>query len=163
MSELAYSPEKLIQDEVDHAYHVELTPHNSILPGNNLIFHLEGGSDFTDLSNTYLAVEIQMTSSEGVAVAPDAKACPINNIFHSMWSQIQVSLKDCVISHPSPNYAYRAYLKNLLNYSKDSKETWMKNIGFYMDQATAFDEEANTTLATKRDLITGKKISKVEG
>ena len=163
MSELAYSPEKLIQDEVDHAYHVELTPHNSILPGNNLIFHLEGGSDFTDLSNTYLAVEIQMTSSDGAAVDAGAKACPINNIFHSMWSQIQVRLKDCVISHPSPNYAYRAYLENLLNYSKDSKETWMENIGFYMDQPAAFDSEANTALPKRRDLITGKKTLRLKG
>ena len=163
VSELAYSPQKFVQQEIDHCYHVALTPHNSIIQGNNLIFHIEGGSDFTDLGNTILEVEIRVQTTDGEEVAATKNVSPINNIFHSMWSQVQVHLKDTVVSHASPNYGYRAYLENLINFSKESKDTWLTSVGWYMDQATQFDNVANTALATRRELITGDKLLKLRG
>ena len=108
MSELAYNPTKMVQNDIDHTYDVELTPHNTIIQGNNLLFHIEGGSDWVDLANTFLTVDIQMTDADGAGVDNTMAAAPINNIFHSLWSQVQVVLKNSTISHPSPNYPYRA-------------------------------------------------------
>ena len=53
MSELDYNLPKAYQNEIDHTYDIELTPHNSIIQGNNLIFQIESGTDFTDLGNTF--------------------------------------------------------------------------------------------------------------
>ena len=163
VSELAYSPQKLIQQDIDHCYHTALTPHNSIIQGNNVIFHIEGGADFTDLGNTFLEVEIRVRATDDAAVADTKNVCPINNIFHSMWSQVQVRLKDCDVGHPSPNYGYRAYLENLVNFSKQSKDTWMTSVGWCMDQADKFDVVGNGALAKRRGLIAADKILKLRG
>ena len=159
VSELAYSPPKLIQQD----YTIALTPHNSIIAGNNVIFHIEGGTDFTDLGNTILEVEIRVSTAAGEEVGTTKNVCPVNNIFHSLWSQVQVKLKDCIVSHPSPNYGYQAYIENLLNFSKQSKDTWMTSIGWYMDQATKFDDATNTSLAARRAWVTGAQTLKLRG
>ena len=163
MSELAYNPTKMVQNDIDHTYDVELTPHNTIIQGNNLLFHIEGGSDWVDLANTFLTVDIQMTDADGAGVESTTAAAPINNIFHSLWSQVQVVLKNSTISHPSPNYPYRAYIENLLNFSAASKNSWMKNHGFCLDQAGKFDDSSNTAIAKRRKPLEGKKIFKLKG
>ena len=163
VSELAYSPPKMVQQDIDHSYTIALTPHNSIIAGNNVIFHIEGGTDFTDLANSFLEVELDVTTSAGEALAAGKAVCPINNIFHSLWSQVQVKLKDCIVSHPSPNYGYQAYIENLLNFSKQSKDTWMTSVGWYMDQATKFDDAANTSLGARRAWVAGTETLKLRG
>ena len=163
VSELAYSPPRMVQQDIDHSYTISLTPHNSIIQGNNVIFHIEGGTDFTDLANSFLEVEIDVTTSAGEALAAGKAVCPINNIFHSLWSQVQVKLKDCIVSHPSPNYGYQAYIENLLNFSKQSKDTWMTSVGWCMDQATKFDDVANTSLAARRTWVAGTETLKLRG
>ena len=80
VSELAYSPPKMVQQDIDHSYTIALTPHNSIIAGNNVIFHIEGGTDFTDLGNTILEVEIRVTTAAGEDVAGAKNVCPVNNI-----------------------------------------------------------------------------------
>ena len=163
VSELAYSPPRMVQQDIDHSYTISLTPHNSIIQGNNVIFHIEGGTDFTDLANSFLEVELDVTTAAGEALAAGKAVCPINNIFHSLWSQVQVKLKDCIVSHPSPNYGYQAYIENLLNFSKQSKDTWMASVGWCMDQATKFDDVANTSLAARRTWVAGTETLKLRG
>ena len=163
MSELAYNPRKMVQNDIDHVYDVELTPHNTIIQGNNLLFHIEGGSDWVDLACTYLTVDIRMTDTDGNAVDDTMEVAPINNVFHSLWSQVAVVLKNSTISHPSPNYSYRAYIENLLNFSSASKTTWMKNVGFFMDEHKKFDDATNAALADRRKPLEDKKVYTLKG
>ena len=76
MSELDYNLPKAIQNEIDHTYEIELTPHNSIIQGNNLIFQIESGTDFTDLGNTFLSVELKVLKSDDSRVASTDSCCP---------------------------------------------------------------------------------------
>ena len=163
VSELAYSPQKFVQEDIDHSYHVALTPHNTIIQGNQLIFHIEGGADFTDLANTVMECEIRIRSLADEAVATTKNITPVNNILHSMFSQVQVQLKDTIVTHASPNYGYQAYFENLLNYSKGSKDTWMTSVGWCMDEADKFDEPTNAALAKRRAWITEDKLLKLRG
>ena len=163
MSELSYSPVKLLQNEIEYSYTTELTPHNSIIAGNNIIFHIEGGTDFVDLAHTSLEIDVKVTQVDGTALTEQTKVAPINNILHSVFSQVQVKLKDTVISHPSPNYGYRAYLETLLNYDRQAKDTWLKSQGWYFDQAGEFDTAANTAVALRRSLVVNKKILTLKG
>ena len=114
LSELDYNPPKIIQNQVDHAYTIDLSPSNTLIAGNNINFRIESSDDFIDLANTELSIELQLTKADGEKIADDThKIAPVNNILHSFWSQVQIKLKDSTISHPCPNYAYRAYLEHL--------------------------------------------------
>ena len=131
LSELDYSNHKVIQEDIDHSYLVELTPQNSILPQNPLVFAIESGTDFVDLAKTVLKLTLSMSDEAGDPVTAEDKVGPINNFANSLFSQIAVSLKDTTITQPNPNYAYRAYFDNLLNYNSGAKDTWLKFEGFY--------------------------------
>ena len=162
-SELEYSPAKLIQNEIDYAYTTDVNPQNTIVQGNNIKFHIEGGPDFVDLANTYLTLEIRLVNADGEGVDDTKQVCPVNNIFHSLWSQVQVTLKNTDVSHPSQTYPFRPYLENLISYSLDFKTTWMTNQGWYLDEAGKFDEGENSALATRRATILRGKTLKLRG
>ena len=44
----------------------------------------------------------------------------VNNFMHSLFSQVDVSFNQKLVTPPSNSYAYRAYIENLLNYSTDA-------------------------------------------
>ena len=159
LSELDYSNHKVIQEDIDHSYLVELTPKNSILPQNPLVFAIESGTDFVDLAKTVLKLTLSMSDEAGDPVTAEDKVGPINNFANSLFSQIAVSLKDTTITQPNPNYAYRAYFDNLLNYNSDAKNTWLKFEGFYQDTAGLFDDATNAGLLARKALfLDGAKV-----
>lgn len=41
---------------------------------------------------------------------------PVNNIFHSLFRQVNLSLNNQQVAQNTYNYAYRSYVENLLNF-----------------------------------------------
>ena len=112
LGELDYSDKKMIQTDILHTYDIELTPRNSILESNPIIFQIDSSNDFTDLSKTFLKLTLSINNAaDGSAVAAEDNVSLINNFANSIFSQISVMLKNTTISHPNPNYAYRAFNK----------------------------------------------------
>merc|ERR1712055_197936 len=61
---------------------------------------------------------------------------PINNIFDSLWSSINIKLNGCEITDPSSKwYAYKAYFENHISYSSSCKENVLSYRGYYKDRA----------------------------
>ena len=59
---------------------------------------------------------------------------PINNIFDSLWSSINIKLNGCEITDASSKwYAYKAYLENHISYSSSCKENVLSYKGYYKD------------------------------
>lgn len=160
VSELDYFSKKYIQNDISHGYFVELTPRNTIIPNNPLVFQIDASSDFVDLARTQLKVVLSMRDADNANLDQNAIAAPVNNICSSLFSQVSVSLKGTTISHSDPNYSYRSYFENLLNYSDESKSTWMRQMGWFKDTAGSFDVNTNNGLIKRRDLFAGG--SKVE-
>ena len=153
LSESDYSDRKMIQTDIDHDYFSELTPRNTIIKNNPIVFQIEPSTDFIDPSRTELKLTLSLTDNDGNHIASEPAISPINNIVHSIFSQVSVSLKNTVISHPNANYGYRSYLENLLNFSTESKKTWMTQEGFFMDETDKFDSKTNTGLLTRKTLF----------
>ncbi len=51
---------------------------------------------------------------------------PVNNLIHSLFSQCQVYLNNKGVENTNSNYAYKAYLNNLLCYGREAKETFFE-------------------------------------
>ena len=74
---------------------------------------------------------------------------PINNIFDSLWSSINIKLNGCEITDPSSIwYAYKAYLENHISYSSSCKENALSYKGYYKDTYDKFDDVGNSTTPT---------------
>ena len=74
---------------------------------------------------------------------------PINNIFDSLWSSINIKLNGCEITDPSSKwYAYKAYLENHISYSSSCKENVLSYKGYHKDSPGKFDDVGDSSTTT---------------
>jgi hypothetical protein len=108
------------QTSIDTGNVVEFFPLAPLDAGPVIDFHVPDGEDYLDLANTYLCLSVKIKKQDGSDIDASSKVGPANLILHSLFSQVDVSLNDKLVSTPSDTYAYRAFYETLLNYSKSA-------------------------------------------
>jgi len=84
---------------------------------------------------------------------------PVNNFASSLFSQIDVSLKNDSIETSNKTYAYKAYISDLLNYGEDAKKTFLQSGMFYKDTAEQMDNlEINQTKSHNRGFLHRREL-----
>ena len=80
-------------------------------------FNVSGtGEEYLDLARTQLYVK-----ANGTALDADTQVGPVNLFLHSLFSQVDVSLNERLISASTNTYHYRAMIESLLNYGEEAK------------------------------------------
>ena len=162
-SELAYNAMPYTQTVITDNYNVYCGPQSTISEHAPLTFEIPGSeADFTDLSNTFLKLRLKVTTAAGEDVT-DANAPALslsNNVLNTLFSQVDVTLNDTLVSQSSNLHGYRAYVENLLSYTSLAKKSFLKVEGFCPDTAGHFDNPAqNGGHAERRKWITdGKEL-----
>jgi hypothetical protein len=155
------------QTSVDHGCTVEYHPIAATLDAGPIEFNVPGtGDDYLDLANTYLHLSVKVQKNDKTQIANDAKVGPANLLLHTLFSQVDVSLNDKLVSSSSATYHYRAYLETLLNYGKAAKETQLTAAGWYKDTSGAMDDIdmiTNVGLASRHRLASGSKTIDLVG
>ena len=78
---------------------------------------------WTDLSQSYLYIKLKVKNQTGENLEADVNVSPVNNFFHCLFSSIDLYLNNKLVTNNTDTYPYRAYIENLLSYSKESKKT----------------------------------------
>ena len=87
-------------------------------------FNVSGtGEEYLDLARTQLYVKAKITKANGTALDADTQVGPVNLFLHSLFSQVDVSLNERLISASTNTYHYRAMIESLLNYGEEAKTT----------------------------------------
>ncbi|GBN55826.1 Uncharacterized protein F54H12.2 [Araneus ventricosus] len=111
---------------------------------------LRNGDEYLDLTDSYIHVKAKITKSGGAPLPDNEPVAPVNLFLHSLFSQVDVSLNDRIISSASNTYPYRAYLETLLNYGEDAKKSLLSCEAFFKDdkpyQVDPVSEEACESL-----------------
>ena len=68
------------------------------------------------------------------------KVALVNIPLQALWTQVDLSLQQQVVSSVGTNYPYKAYLDILLNKSRLAKQTQLQSQLFYKDDAGHFDD-----------------------
>ena len=106
-------------------------------------FEIKGqGDEYLELSQTYLQMVCKFTKADGTNLTGGGStSTPVNNIFHSLFSEIDVSLNGKVVTPGTDTYPYKAYLEKLLSYAPKTLETqmracslWEKDTAGHMDE-----------------------------
>ncbi|XP_038045901.1 uncharacterized protein F54H12.2-like [Patiria miniata] len=116
-----------------------------------------------DLNQTQLHVKAKVTKADGSNLAEADHMGPVNLFLQSLFSQIDVSLNDRLISPSTPTYPYRAILETLLSYGSDAQISQLTAALFYKDTAgkmdsadpTAADDAANHGLKKRYKFTKG--------
>ena len=110
--------------------------------------------NYIDLANSFLYVRASITTADGSALAADCEIAPECNFLHSLWSQCDMYLNGTLVTQSSNNYPYRAYIENLLSFSKEAKDTQLSSMLWYRNTAGFFDVRGAANLGyTKRKAL----------
>ncbi|XP_048039107.1 uncharacterized protein F54H12.2-like [Megalobrama amblycephala] len=117
------------------------------------------GDDYVDLNNTLLYLRLKITKPNGEDLPADAKVGLINYPGATIFSQVDVSLGDRLISQ---SYPYRCITESLINYSKDALESLFSAGLFYKDTAGHMDATdpggRNQGLAKRAAYTAGSRV-----
>ena len=93
-------------------------------------------SSYINLKSSFLQIQGKIVKENGKNIEETDKVGFINIPLQSLWRQVDISLQQKVISsRVGTNYAYKAYLDTLLNYSTSQKKSQLTSELFARDPA----------------------------
>ena len=98
------------------------------------IFIPGSGEDYLDLFNSYLHITARILKADGAALGPDSKVMPVNNILHSLFSEVSLSLGDKNITASDQEYAYKAFLKATISSAQLHGKSFLSAEMYYKDK-----------------------------
>lgn len=139
-SELDLWVKPSMQTTIDSGRWVEYSPVASIDGASTIEFFVPGtGDEYIDMANTVLQVCAKVVNADGSVLADGAEVAPINNFIDSLFSSVDLSLNDRLISPSNSTYGYRSYIEQLLSFGKDAKESYLTSCIWYKDDAGRFN------------------------
>lgn len=151
-SELDLFSEPLLQTGILGTTEVAYKPINSLGDDPSVIeFACPGhGDTYRDLSSVYLKLKVrlmkdrpdvehttpqpQAAGASGGARTDSDVTSVVNNLLHSLFRQVSIYMNGVPISQTNMDYAYRAYLENLLNYGADASSTHLDSVLWMLDE-----------------------------
>ena len=91
-------------------------------------------------------------------MADDVELGVINNLAHSMFSQVQVKFGGVVVENSNGLYGYKAYIQNPTNYTALEKNSLLYNEMYIEDRPEFFE----TTKLTNPKLTNNQKIKQIQ-
>jgi hypothetical protein len=129
------------QTSIESGTFVEYRPISSLTDGAPIEFDVtSSGDDYIDFANSFLHVKAKIERANGTALDAGDTVGPVNNLLHSLFSQVDVSLNGTLITNSTNTYPYRAYLENLLSYGPAAKKSQLTTELFYKDEAGKMDK-----------------------
>jgi hypothetical protein len=130
----------------------QVQPYSNCRTGT-VILDINGDNQcYIDLSQTELFLKCVLM--KGGAAVKNLKAAPytgagafgpVNNLLHSMFSQMQVKIGGVEVENTNSLYPYRAMYENLLCYGTEAKSTLLTMEGWEKDTAGQHDVIVDTT------------------
>lgn len=83
----------------------------------------------------------------------DSTSTPVNNILHSLFTEIDVSLNGKIITPGTDTYPYKAYFAKLLSYQPRTLETQIKACSLWVKDTAGHMDDLKYAAALKQKLF----------
>lgn len=148
------------QGSIQETIITEVRPLQPIVSENQTIeFEFSSGIDeYVMLRDMKFNFQLQVDLKKGTTdiTVDDWKKCSItNNLLHSIFKNVEMTLNNKVLTLSPQNYAYKAYFENLLGYTNDSTYGLTTSWGFFQDQhlKESFSDTENISKILRPDTI----------
>jgi len=89
------------QTSIESGTFVEYRPVSSLTDGAPIEFDITAsGDDYIDFANSFLHVKVKIERANGTALTAADTVGRVNNLLHSLFSQVDVSLNGTLITTP---------------------------------------------------------------
>ena len=138
-------------------------PIEFFVPGN--------GEDYLDPSRMQLYIKAKIKTADGEDLGAEDQIAPQNLFLQSLFSQVNVSLNDKLVTPSATTYPYRAMIETLLNFGPAAKQSQMTSGLYYKDtpgkmdvvNPLAVDANANMGLKKRRSFIATSRSCDMSG
>lgn len=147
-SELDLFQSKPVQTSIIDSH---MVGYKSISPANESVLEFtlpKSTEHYRDLSSVYLKLDVKMTGWE----PKTEKAASINNLLHSLFSQIKIELNGKTVEG-GDNYPYRCFIESLLNYGTDAASTHLTTNMFYLDDNNLDADDKNSGFMLRKEKL----------
>jgi len=135
-SELCLNSMPPTQTAIEKSTFIEYRPLAAISGETPLIeFFIPSSMDqYLDLDDMFLKVKLRIKefTSDGKEV-DGVNVTPVNNLLHSLFTKIEMTLQDKIVTSSSQHYPYRAYIEKLLGTKSEAKNTYLRCAGWLKD------------------------------
>ena len=160
-SELMLFEPKAVNEGVEYLQYIECRPTNQITEDGSVDIHIKAsGSQYLDLQRSRLHVKAKIVKEDGSNLEEADVVTPVNLWMQSLFNQVDVYFQQKLVSSSGTNYAYKAYMDVLLNFSEDAETSQMQTQLFYKDSAGAFDQTKINEIPLNQGLILRQKLAK---
>lgn len=134
-----------IQNSIETTKFEEIRPISQLNTGGYLEFNINSNlNEYVKLDEIYLfnkfKVNLFRRDKSPVVLDDWKKVSFANNILHSMWNQVDLSINDRPTTSSLLTYAHKAYLNTILNYDFNVRNTFLKTCGYFIDdESTHFN------------------------
>jgi hypothetical protein len=169
-SELNLSSVPPSQTAIEKNFYQEVRSTSHVLPHLPTEFIITGqnGMEFLDLKRSKLYVKCKILRSDGTPLDETDEVAPVNLLFHSMFSQVDVMMQGKLIVSTSNHYPFKSMIQTLLTYGSDAKtsqltsQMWLKDTPGHMDDYE-ISSTANAALPRRAEYFSGSKTVDMEG
>ena len=124
------------QTAVEKTYGVDYQPLTSIRDGAPIEFYIPASTEeYLDLKNTRLHVTCRIIKRTGAECADTDIVAPVNDLFNSLWSNVELFLNDRLISHSNNTHGYTSMVSHLIHDSEESLSSERSMRLIYKDTA----------------------------
>ena len=165
----------MTQTAIESSRMVEYRPISTLSSSGPIEFQIPGDTgEYIHPAYMYLYVrcKIKKSNDENLqtyqAGPPEVQAdnvAPVNNFLHSLFSQVDVSLNDKLLTSSAGSYSHRSYLETILNYSEDASKTHLTSALWYKDTAGKMNTltEENVGFNTRKTIVKGSREFEMYG
>jgi hypothetical protein len=125
-------------------YHKFVT--SSSLDSDTIEFNLEkfDAANLYLIQDTVCEVNFNILNADGSLPNQSTKVAPVNNMLHSLFEGITVTINDMPITASKIGYPYKAYISNCLSYNNAIKATHLATQGWYSDTGSFLGDDTNS-------------------
>lgn len=150
---LDYWPKKSLHDHFENGYIDIIYPMNGYeaTHSGSLKFNILGNDSFVSLNMSAIYLKLQIIGEGKTDATPSATVtpalsdvfnsglAPVNNIAHSIFSNVNIRLGNQLITRSGDGYPFKTYIQLLCNSSREAQETFFRTTGWKKDTAGAMD------------------------
>lgn len=157
------------QTSVESGDYIEYRPLGNIESSTAIEFFInnKASEEYIDLSNTFLHVKVKIINNSGDPIINDHPVAPVNNFLHSLFSQVDISFNETLVTPSENTYAYRSYIENTLNYDRTAKKSQLSGEGYYRDSSGFFEDKTldgkNSGFKKRGSLCANSKVIDLMG
>ena len=139
-SEFNLFEKPVFQNSILEEYDEAIDPTSTLQEGSPITFSIPAVSDlYRDLNNSMLHIKCKIANANGTNAQANVVG-PVNLALHSLFANVEMEVKEKLVTDPSQLYPYRAFFETLINCNKDVLKTRHYAEGWTKDTAGEVEE-----------------------